>query len=111
MVDEGKIIKLEQELLDYKEITNKELGTLKTEINDHEQRIKEVETSKQKTDFQYEQIMDALQKINDQTIPNLIKEIEDLKNKPVKRYDQAISAIIGAVFGSVGTGIASMFLK
>lgn len=106
-----KLIKIEQELLDYKDITNKEITNLKQNLSDHEKRIKEVETSKQKTDFQYEQIMEALQKINDKTIPNLIKEVEELKNKPVKRYDQAISAIVGAVFGGVGTAIASYFIK
>lgn len=108
---EQDLIKLQQEFSDYKNITNKELNTLGKELDDHEKRLKEVETSKQKTDFQYEQIMEALQKINDKTIPNLIKEIEELKNKPVKRYDQAISAVLGAIFGGVGTAIVGYFIK
>lgn len=100
-----RLLKLEQEFKDHKEIMDKENITLKKQIEDHEKRLKEVETSKQKTDFQYEQIMEALQKINDKTIPDLIKEIEELKNKPVKRYDQiitiALSTIIGGVIGFV----------
>ena len=108
---EQELIKLQQEFRDYKDITDKETNNLKKQLDDHEKRIKDVETSKQKTDFQYEQIMEALQKINDKTIPSLIKEIEELKNKPVKRYDQAISAVIGAIFGAIGTGIASYFIK
>ena len=96
-----KLLKLEQEFKDYKEVRDKEAAELKKQIEDHEKRLKEVETSKQKTDFQYEQIMEALQKINDKTIPNLIKEIEELKNKPVKRYDQLITIGISTVVGGI----------
>lgn len=110
-MDENKILLLEQELKNYKEITNKEITSLQTNINDHEKRILEIERSKEKTDYQYEQIIKTLDTLNKITIPNLTKEIVELKNKPVKRYDQAITGILGAIFGAIGTFIAQTMLK
>ena len=78
---------------------------------DFEKRLLALEISKEKTEYQYEQIMDTLKTLNDVTIPNLVSQIEELKNKPVKRYDQAISSILGAFFGSIGTLIATWLFK
>ena len=38
-------------------------------------------------------------------------DVEEVKQKPAKRWDAIIAAIIGAVGGSVGTGIISFFIK
>ena len=105
-----KLLKLEQEFKDHKEIMDKENSNIKRELDSHEERIKKIETSKQKTDFQYEQIMETLKKINEQTIPSLIKEIEELKNKPVKRYDQVITVAISTSVGAIIGFIINMFL-
>lgn len=81
------------------------------DIESLSKRISKLETTKEKTDYQFNQIMDSLKKLTDTTIPKLTNQIEELKNKPVKRYDQAISSIIGAVFGAVGALIASMLIN
>ena len=38
-------------------------------------------------------------------------DVEEVKQKPAKRWDAIIAAIIGAVGGSVGTAIISLILK
>lgn len=83
---------------------------LKKDLKELEGRILLIETSRQKTEFQYNEIMKSLDKLTNVTIPNLMNEVNELKNKPVKRYDQAVSGIIGAIFGAVGSLIASRFL-
>ena len=110
-MEESKILLLEQGLKNYKEQTDNEISELKNEVNKLDTRIKEMEMSKQKTEYQYEQIMETLKILNEKTIPNLTAQIEELKNKPAKRYDQAITGILGAIFGAVGAFIAGLFLK
>lgn len=38
-------------------------------------------------------------------------DVEEVKQKPAKRWDAIIAAIIGAVGGSVGTAIITLILK
>lgn len=38
-------------------------------------------------------------------------DVEEVKQKPAKRWEAIIAAIIGAVGGSVGTGIISFLIK
>lgn len=78
-----------------------QLQDLKKEHEKFDERIRAVETSKEKTEFQYEQIMQALDKLNEKTIPGLTKELNELKNKPVKRYETAVNAIISAIVAAV----------
>ena len=106
---ESDIRLLEQQLKNYKDTTDKEIDNLKKTTEEQEKRIQAIERSKEKTDFQYEQIMKTLEKLNNETIPNLTTQIEELKNKPVKRYDQVVSAFIGAIVGAIGAYIASIF--
>ena len=107
---ESDIRLLDQELKNYKNNTDKEIQDLKKITDEQEKRIQAIERSKEKTDFQYDQIMKTLEKLNNETIPNLTAQIEELKNKPVKRYDQVITAFIGAIVGAIGAAIASMFI-
>lgn len=103
---------LRQELKDYKEKTDKTLSRLDETTKDQEKRIQVLESEKKKTDYQFEQIMETLTKLNDVTIPNLTKEIEAIKNKPVKRYDQIITASITAIVGGIiGFAISMIFNK
>ena len=87
------------ENINHTEIENlkRELGNMKKEHEKFDDRIRKIETSKEKTEFQYEEIMKALNKLNDQTIPRLISDINELKNKPAKRYETIISAFISGV--------------
>lgn len=110
-MEESKILLLEQEFKNYKQQSEKKMDELTQQINDNNRRILAIEKSKEKTDFQYEQIMEMLNKISNVTIPNLTAQIEELKNKPIKRYDTAISAILGSLFGAVGVIIAGLILK
>ncbi len=110
-MEDSKFLLLEQEFKNYKIATNKEIEELKRILETQEKRIIQIELNNAKTDIQYEQIMNILNKLNERTIPDLIAQIEELKNKPAKRYDQAIGGILGAIFGAIGGAIAGLFLK
>lgn len=110
-MEDSKLLLLEQELKNYKIATDKEINELKKITEVQEKRIVQLELNNAKTDVQFEQIMNTLTKLNEKTIPDLIAQVEELKNKPAKRYDQAIGGILGAIFGAIGGAIAGMFLK
>ena len=110
-MEDSKFLLLEQEFKNYKNATNKEIEELKRMSETQEKRIIQIELNNAKTDIQYEQIMNILNKLNEKTIPDLIAQIEELKNKPAKRYDQAIGGILGAIFGAIGGAVAGLFLK
>lgn len=108
---ENDYLLLKQQFESYKEITDKTITELKKNLDECEKRLLTMEKSKEKTDFQYEQIMETLKKLNEVTIPNLTAQIEELKNKPVKRYDQVVTGIIGAIVGAIGGVIVNTFIK
>lgn len=108
---ENDYLLLKQQFESYKEITDRTINELKRNLEDYDKRLLTMEKSKEKTDFQYEQIMDTLKKLNEVTIPNLTAQIEELKNKPAKRYDQVVTGIIGAIVGAIGGAIANTFIK
>lgn len=83
------------------ETLKEQLKELKEENRELSKRISKIEQSREKTEFQYQEIMKSLDKLNDITIPNLMKELETLKNKPVKRYETGINAIISGVVAIV----------
>ena len=83
---------------------------LKKDVKELEGRILLIETSRQKTEYQYNEIIKALDKLNNHTIPDLMRQVDELRNKPAKRYDQAITGILGAIFGAIGTIIANKFI-
>lgn len=106
-MDENKLLVLEQDIRNMKEL----IIELKDTAKNQEKRIVELETSKSITEMQFKQIIESLNKLNNDTIPNLTKEIEELKNKPIKRYDQAVTGILGAICGTIGGAIAGIFIK
>lgn len=107
---DNEISLLKEQLKNYMFTTNNELNRITEKIEAHDKSIKEIEMTNAKTEFQYEQIIKSLEVLNEKTIPNLAAQIEELKNKPVKRYDQAITAILGAIFGAVGTFIVNLII-
>ena len=110
-MEDNKFLLLEQEFKSYKASTDKEITELKKIIDEQQEEIITLKMKNTKTDVQYEQIMYTLNKLNETTIPNLIVQIEELKNKPVKRYDQAVGGLLGAIFGAVGGAIVGLVLK
>lgn len=96
---EKELLLLKQELENHKETSNEKLHNIEKTLTDLNKRVKEMEMSKQKTEYQYEQIMESLKKLNDDTIPNLTKQIQELKNKPAERYNVIITSIISAFIG------------
>lgn len=84
---------------------------IKTEIKELTKRITILENSQTKTDFQYEQIMEMLKIINEKTIPNLITDIEELKHKPAKRYEQVVTGILSGVVGIIIGIVSNLFLN
>ena len=50
-------------------------------------------------------------KLVEQTIPNLSKEIQEIKEKPVKRYETVVVGILAAIAGGIGTAIVTLLLK
>ena len=89
-----------------------QLEEFKEEIKDIERRVTKIETSREKTEVQYEQIMKSLDKLNDVTIPNLMKELESIKNKPARRWETGVNALISAIVaGLVAFGFTKIGSK
>ena len=111
MEDRDKeILLLKQEFKSYKESTDKQIIELIKKTEDQEKRIIQLEMNNTKTDLQYQQIIQTLTKLNETTIPNLTAQIEELKNKPAKRYDLVVTGIIAAlVSGTIGFVINKFF--
>lgn len=84
-----------------------QLKELKDENKELEKRIIKIETSREKTEFQYEEIMKALNKLTDETIPKLMDELDSIKNKPAKRWETVINALISAIVAGVVAFLAS----
>ena len=109
-MDDNRVLLLEQDFHNYKELMGKELNLLNETTKEQEKRIIELERNNTKTDLQYEQIMKTLNKLNEVTIPSLTAQIEDLKNRPNKRYDQIITVIISTIIGgAIGFVINKFF--
>ena len=100
---EKELLLLKQELQNHKEVSDEKLHNIEHTLNLLDERVKDMEMSKQKTEYQYEQIMDTLKKLNEQTIPNLTKQIQELKNKPAERYNLIVTSIISAIVGGIVT--------
>lgn len=83
------------------EILNREIDDIKQEMKDLSKRISKVEQSREKTEYQFSQIMKALDDLNKITIPKLTKDLEEIKNKPAKRYDTVITTIITAIVSAI----------
>lgn len=81
------------------------------DTKEQEKRITQLEMNNTKTDIQYNEIMKTLNKLIDVTIPELSKEIQEIKEKPAKKWDTIVAGIIGAIAGGIGTFIINMFTK
>ena len=42
---------------------------------------------------------------------SIAEKVEDIEQKPAKRWEAIIAAIIGAVGGSIGTAVITFFIK
>lgn len=107
MIDEKEWQKFMMECTVYKE----KVDNLIIATKEQEHRIAVLESENAKTDFQYNEIMKTLNKLVETTIPALSAEIQAIKEKPVKRYETVVAAILGAVAGGIGTFIVNMLLK
>lgn len=96
-MNEQEFIKLTSDCEVYKSKVDKlEIGH-----SELAERVGKLEAKSEKTDFQYEQIMKMLDKLTETTIPELSKEIQALKNKPVERYNAVVMTIITTVVGTI----------
>lgn len=108
---EKELLLLKQDFLNHKELSDEKLHSIEKTLKEIDERVKDMEMSKQKTEYQYTQIMETLNKLNDQTIPNLTKQIQELKNKPAERYYLIVTSIISAVIGGIATFIVNKIFK
>lgn len=76
-----------------------------------EERIQALEKNNAKTDFQFEQIMKTLDKLNNVTIPQLTAEIQAIKDKPAQRYNTIVVAVITSVVGGIVGFLVSNLTK
>lgn len=97
--------------MDEKDYNSVIIQEMKNTIKNLETRIIKLETTKEKTDYQYEEIMKALEKLNDVTIPELMEEINALKEKPAKKYDNIITTAIGTIVGAIAGAIIGLVIK
>lgn len=106
-----RISLIEHDLNLFMQQTNAKINKLEDAIAEQDKRIKDMEMYKEITEYQYNQIIENLKTLNEKTIPDLTVQIQELKNKPVKRYEQFIAGVIGAIAGATGAFIAGLFLK
>lgn len=111
MEENNKILLLEQEFKNFKHQIEKLLSDIILTSKEQDKRLLELEKSQEKTDFQYEQILKTLDTLNNTTIPNLTKEVSELKNKPVKKMDQITTGLIGTILGAIAGAIIGAFTK
>ena len=45
-----------------------------------------------------------------ETLNNVVEQVEEVRNKPAKRWDSIVAALIGAFAGGLGTAIISLLL-
>jgi predicted nuclease with TOPRIM domain len=93
------------------EVLKEQIKELKEENKDLTKRVSKVEQSREKTEYQFQEIMKALDDLNRITIPKLTKDLEEIKNKPVKRYDAVITTIITAITSAIISFIVSNINK
>ena len=70
-MDDKDFVQLKADYNAYKEHTNNQINELKKRQEELNKRITSIETSREKTEYQYEQIMQTLEKLNDVTIPRV----------------------------------------
>jgi len=92
-------------------VYKEKVDNLVVTTREQEKRIIQLEKNNTKTDYQYEEIMRTLNKLVETTIPNLSKEIQEIKEKPVKRYETVVVGILAAIAGGIGTAIVTLLLK
>lgn len=83
------------------EVYKTKIDKLEIAMGKIQDRVNNLEAKGEKTDFQYDQIMKMLDKLTEQTIPELSKEIQAIKNKPVERYNTVVTSIITACIGAI----------
>lgn len=94
---------LKQQIENFISITKEQIKSLKDENKSLKDKIDILDKQSTKTDVQYSNIIETLNKLTTQ--------VEDLKEKPAKRYDTMIGSILGAICGAVGGAIAGFFIK
>jgi len=45
-----------------------------------------------------------------ETLNNVVEQVEEVKNKPVKKWESVTAAIIGAIAGGIGTALAGLII-
>lgn len=112
MNGDNELAILKNDFEHYKKETDSKIKKLEVTIDEQEKRIQLMERSKEKTDFQYEQIMEMLRTLNEKTIPDLTKQIQEIKDKPNQRYNTVITSIISAIVGgAVGFAVNKILGK
>lgn len=96
-MNEQDLIKLKSDC----EVYKSKIDKLEISYSELAERVNKLEAKSEKTDFQYEQIMKMLDKLTEQTIPELSKEIQAIKNKPAERYNAALLSIITTSVGAI----------
>lgn len=103
----------EQELLKLKtdcEVYKVKIDKMEIAMSKLQDRVNDLEAKGEKTDFQYDQIVKMLDKLTEQTIPELSREIQALKSKPAERYNTIVTSIISTIVGAVvGFVISKLF--
>lgn len=92
------------------EVYKVKIDKMELAISKIQDRVSDLEAKGEKTDFQYEQIMKMLDKLTEQTIPELSREIQALKSKPAERYNQIVTSVIATVVGAIVGFIISKLL-
>lgn len=102
-MDNNENALLEQKIENIKSLLDNRITRLEQECGTISTKVMELEKQNTKTDVQYQNIMKTLEKLSNQ--------VEEIKNKPAKRWDTVITSILGAICGVIGGAIAGFLFK
>ena len=103
-----------QEFITDCKLYKNKVDDLVAETKEQEKRISSIERENAETTFQYKSIIEKLDKLEksfEKTISTFRDEIKEIKEKPTKRYETIVTAIITGVIGIVTGFLGSRIFK
>lgn len=105
-MNEQEFVKLKTDC----EVYKVKIDKMEVALTRLQERVNDLEAKGEKTDFQYEQIMKMLDKLTEQTIPELSREIQALKSRPVENYNKIVTSVISTIVGAIVGFVMSKLL-
>lgn len=78
-----------------------------------EQSLKSIAERQEKSDEMLKRMYEMTVEMKNlrEDVNKLVGQVEAIEEKPAKRWESIIAAVIGAVGGSIGTAVITFFIK